>query len=79
MKANKIRDYDNTELSTELKEAQESLFRLKFQTGMGQLEGLKKYRTLRKDMARMLTIQRERELHPEAAPAVSVKGKKKGK
>ncbi|HVT95289.1 MAG TPA: 50S ribosomal protein L29 [Bryobacteraceae bacterium] len=78
MKANKVRDYDNTELAAQLRETQETLFRLKFQIGMGQLEGLKKYRVLRKDKARMLTIQRERELHPETAPEPSKK-KKKGK
>ena len=42
MKANKVRDYDNTELAAQLRETQETLFRLKFQIGMGQLEGLKK-------------------------------------
>jgi hypothetical protein len=38
---------------------------------------LKKYRALKKDQARMLTIQRQRELNPELTPAA--KGKKKGK
>lgn len=77
MKADKIRDYDNTELAAELQQSREQLFRLRFQLGMGQAEGLKKYRALRKDQARMLTVQRERELHPELAPAE--KAKKKGK
>ncbi|HSM77654.1 MAG TPA: 50S ribosomal protein L29 [Bryobacteraceae bacterium] len=78
MKANKVRDLDNNELGAELRETQETLFRLKFQIGMGQMEGLKKYRALRKDQARILTVQRERELHPELTPEPS-KGKKKGK
>ncbi len=77
MKADKIRDYDHTELATETRDVEEKIFRLRFQLGMGQLEGLKKYRTLRKDRARMLTIQRERDLHPELEPAA--KEKKKGK
>ncbi len=77
MKADKVRDYDNTELASEIQQAKEQLFRLRFQLGMGQTEGLKKYRGLRKDQARLLTVQRERELHPETAPAE--KAKKKGK
>jgi hypothetical protein len=48
---------------------------------MGQLEGLKKYRGLRKDRARMMGILRERELDPAkaqaAAEAAAAKGKKK--
>jgi large subunit ribosomal protein L29 len=68
-------------------EAQEQLFRLKFQIGMGQTEGVKRYRELRKDRARMLGVLRERELDPakaqaatEAAAAANKKsGKKKGK
>lgn len=79
MKANKVRDYDNTELAAQLRETQETLFRLKFQIGMGQNEGLKKYRVLRRDQARMLTIQRQRELHPEIAPEPSKGKKKRGK
>ncbi len=38
------------------------MFRLKFQMSMGQAEGLKKVRSMRKERARMLTILREREL-----------------
>ena len=40
----------------------EQLFRLRFQMGMGQTDGLKKYREVRKDKARLLTVKREREL-----------------
>ena len=40
----------------------EQLFRLKFQMGQGMMDGLKKYRALRKDRARLLTIQREKEI-----------------
>ena len=58
--------------------ARERMFRLKFQLAMGQTDGVKKYRELRKERARTLTVVRERELHPELAPAVSAK-RKKGK
>ena len=78
MNVDKIRDYDNAELATKIHEAGEQRFRLKFQLGMGQTEGINKYRVLRKDQARMLTVQRQRELNPELAPE-PVKGKKKGK
>ena len=51
---------DVAELEREAQEAQEQLFRLKFQMGMGQFEGLKKYRNLKKDRARMLTLINEK-------------------
>jgi large subunit ribosomal protein L29 len=88
MKANKFREVDAAELAGQAAETQEQLFRLRFQIGMGQAEGLKRYRELRKDRARMLTVERERELDPakaqaaaEAAQAAAKKkgGKKKGK
>ena len=44
------------------------MFRLKFQMSMSQFEGLKKYRTLRKDRARMLGAIRERELTGSTGP-----------
>ena len=47
---------------------------------MGQTDGLKKLRAMKKDHARMLTILRDRELHPDTAPEpVAKKKKKKGK
>jgi large subunit ribosomal protein L29 len=61
MKAEKIREIDSKDLATRLKEADEQMFRLKFQMSMGQSEGLKKYRELRKDRARMRTVLGERE------------------
>jgi large subunit ribosomal protein L29 len=61
MKANKIRDLDSKELNTQLRDMEDQLFHLRFQMGMGQMEGLKKYRTLRKDRARILTILGQRE------------------
>ncbi|MCC6862259.1 MAG: 50S ribosomal protein L29 [Bryobacterales bacterium] len=60
MKAQKLRDLDPQELEQQRKEMQEQLFRLRFQMSMGQMEGLKKYRILRKDLARILTLQGER-------------------
>ncbi|MBN8732520.1 MAG: 50S ribosomal protein L29 [Acidobacteria bacterium] len=62
MKASKIRELDSNEVAAQLKEQEEQAFRLRLQLGMGQADGLKKYRALRKDRARMMTIQRERAL-----------------
>ena len=62
MKAQKVRDLDTTEINHQLKETEDQLFRLHFQMGMGQLDGLKKVRQMRKDRARMLTMLREREI-----------------
>jgi large subunit ribosomal protein L29 len=56
MTAEKIRAMDVAELENKVKESQEQMFRIKFQMGMGQADGLKKLRELKKDRARMLTI-----------------------
>ena len=77
MKAEKVRDLDKAELNKQLGEMREQTFRLQFQMKMGQTDPLKKYRQLRKDRARMLTILRERELAGDTAPAAPVAAKKK--
>ena len=65
MKAQKVRDLDEQEIKQQLKEMDEQMFRLHFQMSMGQMDGLKKVRQMKKDRARILTIQRERELAGE--------------
>lgn len=62
MKADKVRGMNEKELDVQLSEMDEQLFRLRFQMGMGQTDGLKKYREVRRDKARLLTVKREREL-----------------
>lgn len=79
MRADKIRELDNEELRRQEAEIREQNFRLRFQLTMGQTDGLKKLRGIRKDRARILTILRDRELHPESAPEPTPKKKKKGK
>lgn len=69
MKAEKMRGVDAADLQRQVQDAQEQLFRLRFQMGMGQAEGLKKYRNLKKDRARMLTVLTEKAASGEAAPA----------
>ena len=81
MKAEKLRGLDGPELQRQVQESHEQLFRLRFQMGMGQSEGLKKYRNLRKDRARMLTVLNEKraagEVIPEQAPAAQAIPEKK--
>ena len=60
--ADKIRNLAEAELSKQLRENEEQVFRLRFQMSMGQMDGLNKVRKLRKERARVLTVQREREL-----------------
>jgi large subunit ribosomal protein L29 len=79
MRADKVRELDNTELRRQTDDIREQSFRLRFQMAMGQTDGLKKLRILKKDRARMLTVLRDRELHPETAPEPVAKKKKKGK
>ncbi|MFZ5926285.1 MAG: 50S ribosomal protein L29 [Acidobacteriota bacterium] len=62
MKADKIRELDTKELDVKLHEIDEQMFHLRLQMSLGQMDGLKKYRELRKDKARILTVRREREL-----------------
>lgn len=82
MRADKLRELDSDELRRQVAEISEQNFRLRFQLNMGQTDGLKKLHTIRKDRARILTILRDRELHPETAPEPAPKKsakKKKGK
>jgi large subunit ribosomal protein L29 len=82
MKADKIRELDTAELSGKAREAEEQMFRLKFQMSLGQADGLKKLRSLKKDRARMLTVLKQREAAGEninVAPVVKAAKTKKGK
>ena len=57
-----IRDLEDAELVTKLREAKEELFNLRFQAATGQLESHGRLRAVRTDIARIYTIMREREL-----------------
>ena len=60
--AAEIRDLADEELVTRLAEAQEELFNLRFQVATGQLDNNRRLHTVRKDIARIYTVMREREL-----------------
>ena len=58
----KLRDQDTAELAARQNELAEQVFRLRFQLSSGQAEAVTKLRTARKDLARVKTLLREREL-----------------
>jgi len=62
MKVEEIRELDGTELETRLKELTEEQFKLRFQASMMQLENPSLVRKIRRDIARIRTVLREREL-----------------
>ena len=62
MNAEKIRNFTDEELLHQEHELSDQLFRLRFQLNMGQSESLKKIRGLRKDIARIKTVQRAKSL-----------------
>jgi|ERR1700722_17025188 large subunit ribosomal protein L29 len=59
--ADKARALDAAEIAKQVKDTAEQMFRLRFQMSMGQMDGIKKLRSLRKERARMLTVLRERQ------------------
>jgi LSU ribosomal protein L29P len=62
MKAKEIREWTTAEIEEQIKSLKEELFNLRFQLATGQLENTARIRQVRKDIARMKTIIREREL-----------------
>ena len=59
---------DDEQLVAELKKAKEELFNLRFQSATGQLESHGRLKAVRRDIARIYTILRERELGIRTAP-----------
>ena len=62
MKTTEIRELSAAELDTQLADLKEELFNLRFQMATGQCENPMKIRDVKKSIARIKTIQREREL-----------------
>jgi len=77
--------FENERLVEELKKAREELFNLRFQSATGQLESHGRIRSVKRDIARIYTVIRERELGiratpaPVEAPAATTKKTKKAK
>ena len=70
-KASELRELQDDELITKLTEAKEELFNLRFQAATGQLESHGRLRTVKRDIARIYTVVRERELGIRQTPAGS--------
>jgi large subunit ribosomal protein L29 len=74
--------FEDARLVEELRKAKEELFNLRFQSATGQLESHGRLRAVKRDIARIYTIVRERELGIRATPApveVAAKAEKKSK
>ncbi|KQY24288.1 50S ribosomal protein L29 [Cellulomonas humilata] len=63
--------FDDEKLVAELKKSKEELFNLRFQSATGQLESHGRLKAVRRDIARIYTILRERELGIRTAPSAS--------
>ena len=74
MKPEKIREMDQGELRGKEKELQEQLFKLRFQKSIGQLDNGMKMREIRRDIARVKTVLRQKESQATGrAPAGSAR------
>jgi large subunit ribosomal protein L29 len=71
VKAHELDEMNNTDLEARLREAKEELFNLRFQAATGQLESHGRLRTVKKDIARIYTVVRERELGIRSNPDAS--------
>jgi large subunit ribosomal protein L29 len=67
-KAHELDEMTDVDLETRLREAKEELFNLRFQAATGQLESHGRLRTVKKDIARIYTVVRERELGIRTTP-----------
>jgi large subunit ribosomal protein L29 len=68
VKAHELDEMNDVDLEARLREAKEELFNLRFQAATGQLESHGRLRTVKKDIARIYTVVRERELGIRVAP-----------
>ena len=67
--AHDLDEMTNADLETRLREAKEELFNLRFQSATGQLESHGRLRTVKRDIARIYTVVRERELGIRQSPS----------
>ena len=71
--AHELDDLNNVDIESKLREAKEELFNLRFQSATGQLDNHGRLRAVRKDIARIYTELRERELGIGQSPSASAK------
>jgi large subunit ribosomal protein L29 len=72
--AHDLDDLNDVDLETRLRESKEELFNLRFQAATGQLESHGRLRSVKKDIARIYTVVRERELGIRTAPGAAKDG-----
>ena len=68
LNAHELDELNAVDLEARLRDAKEELFNLRFQAATGQLESHGRLRTVKKDIARIYTVVRERELGIRTAP-----------
>jgi large subunit ribosomal protein L29 len=71
LRAHELDEMNETDLEARLREAKEELFNLRFQAATGQLESHGRLRTVKKDIARIYTVVRERELGIRTTPGAA--------
>ncbi len=77
MELSKIHELNDSELKAEEAKAGEQIFRVRFDKSLGNTEGIRKLRELKKDIARIKTVARQRELgHAAPVAAAPVKSRK---
>ena len=78
VKSHELDDLNAVDLESKLREAKEELFNLRFQAATGQLESHGRLRTVKKDIARIYTVVRERELGIRPPRARQMRAQQRG-
>jgi large subunit ribosomal protein L29 len=76
--ANELDELNNVDLEGKLREAKEELFNLRFQAATGQLESHGRLRAVKKDISRIYTVVRERELGIRSVPGTKADSEEVG-
>ena len=75
IKTEELDELNDIDLEDKLREAKEELFNLRFQAATGQLESHGRLRTVKRDIARIYTVVRERELGIRTTPGTNEEAK----
>ena len=75
VKAHELDELTDIDLEARLREAKEELFNLRFQAATGQLDNNSRLRVVKKDIARIYTVVRERELGIRTTPGTNEEAK----
>ena len=75
LNAHELDEMTNVDLESKLREAKEELFNLRFQAATGQLYNNSRLRVVKKDIARIYTVVRERELGIRTTPGTNEEAK----